>query len=412
MAISTAAILGAAAISGGAALYTGGRAADAQKDAAKQAARTQQDQIAQNQGFFETGLELQRPGREVGQQALNSLSVLFGLQPAVPSGVSNQQVIDAQIAREVLPEQAQQAQQQQQFAQTLDAVPADVRAEYERLIDGRVDLPGDDARKRPGFQNRLAEIRRQYPGVADIDRQFSSQGRQIHPDVPAFAPTSAPSSLAQAAGAAPLSSRDANFSQNVDGSPRVVFPGGGGTFNEAAGSEFLDGGTAGAPDLPFAGQDTQLQSTGFFDAPNNAAPTQASVMQSLEDFPVSQFLRDEGMRGIQDSAAARGSLSSGRTLKALSEFNQGFAQSQSVQPFISGLQSLAGVGQNAANSSQNAVNSAQAASSGTSNNLANLALASGDARASAFQNQNDAVQGTIGNLTTAYLLRDQTGGLA
>lgn len=52
---------------------------------------------------------------------------------------------------------------------------------------------------------------------------------------------------------------------------------------------------------------------------------------SEEDFrtdPGYNFIRSEGQRGIQNSAAARGSALSGATLKALTRFNQGTADQQ------------------------------------------------------------------------------------
>jgi hypothetical protein len=52
---------------------------------------------------------------------------------------------------------------------------------------------------------------------------------------------------------------------------------------------------------------------------------------SEEDFradPGYEFVRSEGQRGIQNSAAARGNVLSGATLKALTRFNQGTADQQ------------------------------------------------------------------------------------
>jgi hypothetical protein len=44
--------------------------------------------------------------------------------------------------------------------------------------------------------------------------------------------------------------------------------------------------------------------------------------------PGYEFVRDEGLRGIERGASARGSVLSGRTLKALTRFNQGLADQQ------------------------------------------------------------------------------------
>lgn len=376
MAIGTgAAILGGALVGGGASLLASNRAADAQQDAAGRAANITREELAQQRQFFDEAQEIQRPGRQVGQQALNSLAVLFGLEPAVPSGVSNQEVINAQIARETQPQQpgsAPAAPATPQFS-SLDEIPQEVVRRYRNVVRNgnfhtQRDLNGRNRRNRAQFQDEFISLRNEYPGLSELDSQLDVEQQ--------FRRIGRPQPQSSAAG----------------------------SFNPLA-SAALN-----APATPIGGQQTQLQRTGFLDEPNNPAPTREGVLQSLEDFPVSDFLRDEGMRGIQDSAAARGSLSSGRTLRSLVEFNQNFADANAVQPFIGGLQGLAGVGQQAASGQQNAITNAASASQGGASNLANIALQQGNSRASAFQGMNDAFQGTLGNLTTAFLLRDQFGG--
>jgi hypothetical protein len=53
---------------------------------------------------------------------------------------------------------------------------------------------------------------------------------------------------------------------------------------------------------------------------------QREAFASFQESPNIQFLRDQGMRGINQQASARGGLGGGSRLKALSQFNQNLAQ--------------------------------------------------------------------------------------
>jgi len=53
---------------------------------------------------------------------------------------------------------------------------------------------------------------------------------------------------------------------------------------------------------------------------------QRQAFASFQESPNVQFLRDQGMRGINQQASARGGLGGGSRLKALSQFNQNLAQ--------------------------------------------------------------------------------------
>lgn len=69
-----------------------------------------------------------------------------------------------------------------------------------------------------------------------------------------------------------------------------------------------------------------------FSAPGLAAPWtqqfQAPTPQDLENDPYYQWIREQGREGIQKSAASRGTLLTGGTLKDLTQFEQGAASSQ------------------------------------------------------------------------------------
>jgi hypothetical protein len=106
--------------------------------------------------------------------------------------------------------------------------------------------------------------------------------------------------------------------------------------------------------------------------------------------PGYQFRLAEGQRAAERSAAARGSLASGSTLRALARYGEGLA-SQEYDNFSNRLASLIGIGQNAATTAggfgmQTGANIGQ--------NYANI----GNARASGYANQANIYGNMIGGL--------------
>lgn len=128
---------------------------------------------------------------------------------------------------------------------------------------------------------------------------------------------------------------------------------------------------------------------------------------SAQDFqadPGYEFRLSEGMRGINNSAAARGGVLSGAALKAASKYNQGFASNEYSNAFnryntnqtnqFNRLASIAGVGQQSA---QQTGQQGMAAAQTAGNNL----LGAGNARASAYVtggNQWSKDFGTLSNI--------------
>lgn len=91
--------------------------------------------------------------------------------------------------------------------------------------------------------------------------------------------------------------------------------------------------------------------------------------------PGYQFAMQQGVNAIDRSAASKGSLFSGGTGRALTNYGQGLAGNQ-YQSYLSNLMGMIGVGQNATNSvSQSQFNTA--AEQGQNNIGANAAEASG-----------------------------------
>lgn len=95
--------------------------------------------------------------------------------------------------------------------------------------------------------------------------------------------------------------------------------------------------------------------------------------------PGYQFRRDEGTRGLERSAAARGGAFSGNALRALAEFNSGLA-SQEFGNYVNQLGTIAGIGQSSTN--QTAAYGAENAANAGAN-----ARYAGEARASGITNQ-------------------------
>lgn len=109
-------------------------------------------------------------------------------------------------------------------------------------------------------------------------------------------------------------------------------------------------------------------------------------MADFQRDPGYQFRMDQGMNAIQNSAAARGNLNSGRTMKDLMEYGQDFASNEYNNAYnrwnndrntrFNRLASLAGIGQTATGQGINSANNYGA-------NTSNTAIGMGNAIASA-----------------------------
>lgn len=123
---------------------------------------------------------------------------------------------------------------------------------------------------------------------------------------------------------------------------------------------------------------TQQNFAPWLSAGKNALAQEQSLnkgdFSSFYASPDYNFTRTEGMRGLEQSAAARGGAFSGNALKALSEYNQGLA-SQQYGNFYNRIANIAGNGQ------QTAQNLAVVGQN-SANSISGLLGAQGDARAS------------------------------
>lgn len=130
-------------------------------------------------------------------------------------------------------------------------------------------------------------------------------------------------------------------------------------------------------------------------APNMSGGTPGQPnMSSFFASPDYGFRRDEGIRGIERTAAARGGAASGNALRALAEFNSNLASGE-FNNYRDSLFRAAGLGGDSTN--QTAAYGAQAASQAGRN-----ALIAGDARASGIVDRANVIGGGL----------EQLGGLA
>lgn len=116
--------------------------------------------------------------------------------------------------------------------------------------------------------------------------------------------------------------------------------------------------------------------------------------------PGYQFRLREGMRGVENSAAARGGLLSGNALKALANYSQQSASNEYMNAYnrFNNDQSnlynrLAGL----ANTGQTTANSLGALGSNTAQSVGQNLMTAGQARASGYAGQANAVNGMINN---------------
>lgn len=125
----------------------------------------------------------------------------------------------------------------------------------------------------------------------------------------------------------------------------------------------------------------------------------------FEADPGYDFRLSEGMRGINNSAAARGGVLSGAALKAASKYNQNFASNEYGNAYnrfntnqtnqFNRLASIAGVG-------QTATNQVGAAGQNMANNVSQNTLSAGNARASGYVGGANAISGAIGQGYNMY----------
>jgi hypothetical protein len=126
----------------------------------------------------------------------------------------------------------------------------------------------------------------------------------------------------------------------------------------------------------------------------SVSPSQPTGMDVFFASPDYSFRRNEGMRNIENSFAARGGAASGNALRALADFNSNLASSE-FGNFVNRQLAMAGLGQAA---TSQGVNAAQY----TGGNVANLLGQQADARASGIVNRSNAFTNGLNDLAGIY----------
>lgn len=144
---------------------------------------------------------------------------------------------------------------------------------------------------------------------------------------------------------------------------------------------------------------------------DQAAPGYGSLarpfgMQDFQKDPGYAFRQSEGMKALERSAAARGSLLSGGTLKGIQRFGQDLASQEYQNAFnryqveranrLNPLQSLMGSGQSSANV-------LTGAAGGLGQGLSQAEMAGGAARASGYVGAANALNQALGSVAGYYV---------
>jgi hypothetical protein len=129
------------------------------------------------------------------------------------------------------------------------------------------------------------------------------------------------------------------------------------------------------------------------------------TMQQFQADPGYAFRMQEGLKALDRSAAARGGLLSGATLKGAQRYGQDLGSQEYTNAFnryqierqarLNPLQSLAGMSQTAANTLTNAAGQ-------YGQDMAQGAAAMGNIRASGYMNQANALTGALGQGVNYY----------
>lgn len=132
----------------------------------------------------------------------------------------------------------------------------------------------------------------------------------------------------------------------------------------------------------------------------------AAPQRDLSGFyasPGYQFRLSEGQKAIERSAASRGLLKSGASVKAIQRYGEGLAASE-FDSYANRLASLAGVG-------QSSTGATAAAGQDATNNISAAYRDAGNARASSYVNTASAINTGLNNVLGAYLHSQRPPGI-
>ena len=137
-------------------------------------------------------------------------------------------------------------------------------------------------------------------------------------------------------------------------------------------------------------------------------PTYQNTLANLVNDPGYQFRLNQGQQTLENSAAARGNLLSGATLKDLTGYAQGMASQEGQNAYNREFNAFNNTQNQLANLMQqgfNATGQTVGAGQTGANNLANLALQGGQAQANMYTQLGNVVNNAAGNYMTYDLLK-------
>lgn len=137
---------------------------------------------------------------------------------------------------------------------------------------------------------------------------------------------------------------------------------------------------------------SQLANIFGFGPGGTGQPNAAAATSQLTQFPGYQFGMDQGVQALDRSAASKGLVLSGAQLKDAQQFGTNYAMQQAWQPYVSELNSISGLGENAAAGVGNA---GTAAGQG----IASSQLAAGQSTASGIVGGANQLTSALGSLT-------------
>lgn len=140
---------------------------------------------------------------------------------------------------------------------------------------------------------------------------------------------------------------------------------------------------------------------------------QTSPLQALENTPGYQFSLQQGLQGVENSAAARGMQLSGATLKDLNNYAQGTAQ-QTYNTQVSDAMQMAGLGSGAAGTASGNTVSTGAnignTLTATGGQIGSNMIGAGNAMAAGQVGSANAYTGAFNNIGQMYTMNSLFGG--
>lgn len=128
-----------------------------------------------------------------------------------------------------------------------------------------------------------------------------------------------------------------------------------------------------------------------------------NVLARFRESPDYNFAFGEGIRALENSAAARGGLLGGNFTRGATQFGQGFATNY-LQNYINRLMGMTQLGANAATGNATAANVSGANMGNAFNSMSNAAFNTGAANASGIVGGTNALTGAISGGVNNYLL--------